>query len=433
MKFFSGIISPQKWSLIFWGLTITILTLYNLTPGINSFDTHYYFLAGENFWNGTIDCLRTPVYPLLLKLFSVCFGEKGFIVGITILQSIVYLLSVKSLRNVIRIVINNRIIRETVAILYVVCIAPGWCNELLTESLSISGCIIITDLVCRYIAKPSWKLAVGIAILTSALVFLRPTFIFLLAILPLVWIVLWIRKKDRIIHVISLSFSLIITVLFLEYCKTYEKEYGVFSSSMSFACNSIYDLKRSNSWDLEKISNPQSKALISQIDKQWGCNYDALYKSVSSNHKNLQVVATGLKEMKQQSKEAMIRHRMILTAESFDKRFCAAVNTHTTLSATLFFSSLFLSLPLSLFYGLVIVSCVALLLYFIKKIRLPLMASVLILFMTAQCVGVVLFTSDSHERVLSPVYPLFLILLGIAAEKTCQVCHLDNTDSQITN
>ena len=52
-------------TVIFWLIAIVVLTLYNLTPALNSFDTEYYILAGQNFLDGKIDCLRTPVYPLL--------------------------------------------------------------------------------------------------------------------------------------------------------------------------------------------------------------------------------------------------------------------------------------------------------------------------------------------------------------------------------
>ena len=145
--------SKKSYSPWFWIITIVILTLYNITPSIGGYDVPYYFLAGEHLWNGELDCLRTPVYPLLLKVFSVCFGDKGGIVGIIILQSVVYLISVASLKSITTQVIKNQKIQYAMMLLYVLCVAPGWCNEMLTESLSISGCVIITDLIVRYIKK----------------------------------------------------------------------------------------------------------------------------------------------------------------------------------------------------------------------------------------------------------------------------------------
>lgn len=401
-----------KQNTVFWGLAIVILLLYDLTPRIDGFDTPYYFMAGEQLWNGQIDCLRTPVYPLLLKLFSICFGEKGCIISITILQSIVYLLSIFSLRNITRQVIDNSVTRYATCLLYIICVAPGWCNELMTESLSISGCVIIADFICRYANKPSLRLSFGIAALTIFLFFLRPSFIFLLAIQPLVWIVLWIRKSHRTIQVVSLSLTILCSTLYIGYCKAYEKEYGVFTSSISFICNDTYNLKRSNSWNLEKVSNPQAKELLSQIDEQWCGNYDPIYQTVSHNHSTLPLIAQGCKEMRQGSEKALLQQQIMITTASFDKRFNASVNTHTTLSAGLFCSSLFLALPLSIFYSVVVISCIALAVYVLRKRHIPLIATVLILFTTAQCVGILLYASEAHERLLLPVYPLFLVLLG---------------------
>lgn len=410
----------KKQAIWLWGVSIAILTLYNLTPRINGFDTQYYLLAGDNFWNGIIDCLRTPIYPLLLKSFNTSFENTGGYIGIVIIQSIVYLASVASIRNVTRIVIQNHIVRNAACFMYIVCVAPGWCNELMTESFSISGCIIITDWLCRYIIKPSWKLSIGIFILTILLIFLRPSFIFLLVILPCVWIVLWIKKSNRCIQVTSLILTIFVSILYLGYCKSYEKEYGVFTSSLSFA-NNIYDLKRSNSWNLEKISNPQAKNILGQIDEQWCGNYAPLYTTVSSDHKSLKYIALGCNEMKQGSKTALLQHRIEVTVASFDKRFNASVNTHTPLSAILFASALFFALPLSLFYSIVVFSCLALIIYVIKKRSIPLIAFILILFTTAQCIGILLYASEAHERLLLPVYPLFLILLFKAFEKGFQL------------
>lgn len=400
----------------FWGLTTAILLLYDITPRIDGFDTPYYFMAGDNLWHGTIDCLRTPVYPLLLKLFCSCFGYNTGIVCIVILQSIIYLISVKSLINITTYTIRNLSVRAITCLMYIVCVAPGWCNELMTESLSISGCVIIADLLCRYITKPSMRLSAGIAGLTAFLIFLRPSFIFLLAIQPFVWIVLWIRKKHRVLQVISLSLTILCSSLFLSYCKSYEKEYGVFTSSISFICNDTYNLKRSDSWDLNKVSNPKAKELLRQIDDQWCGNYSLVYQTVSHDHSSLPLIAQGCKEMRKGSEKALLRQQILITAASFDKRFNASVNTHTPLSASLFFSSLFLALPLSLFFSIVIISCIALAVNVFRNRRIPLIATVLILFTTAQCVGILLYASEAHERLLLPVYPLFLVLLGKAVD-----------------
>ena len=401
---------------MFWLLTVAVLVLYDLTPRINGFDTPYYFLAGEYLWHGQLDCLRTPVYPLLLQSFKVCFGNVG-IVAIVILQSIVYLFSVASLRNIACSVIKSPFVWQLVSVMYVVCVAPGWCNELLTESLSISGFVILTDWVFRYINQPSWRRSVAIAIMTALLVFLRPTFIFLFAVLPLVWIVLWIRNNRRSIQLASFVLTLLCVLSYLGYCKAYEKEFGVFSSTMSFVCNDVYNLKDSSCWDLERVGDPLARQALMEVDEHWEGHYGAVYKLVCANPGILKHMADGCNEMKRCAGQTFALHQLRLTVASFDKRFNASVDTHSPLSAVLFSTSLFLAPPLSLFYGLVVVSCIALVVYCIRKRTVPLYGFVLILSVAAQCLGIILYASGDHQRLLLPVYPAFLLLAGVALEK----------------
>lgn len=412
----------KKYDFFFWFLTVLILTLYNLTPPVGGFDVPYYFLAGEHFWNGQIDCLRTPVYPLLLKLSNVLFGERGGIAGVIILQSIVYLISVASVRNICIIVIKSDVIRELVSLLYIVCVAPGWCNELLTESLSISGCAIIVDMLFRYIQAPTYRLSIVISLMTLVLVFLRPNFIFLFAILPFIWGVLWIRRDKRALQFFSLLLTIICVFSYFGYCKAYEKEYGVFASSLSLVCDT-YSLKRSNVWNEEKVSNQEAKIILNEIGKD--NNYASLYNTINQNHKYLPLIAQGCNEMKKGSEKILLQHKIKVSVSSFDKRFDASINTHTPLSSVLFFISLFLALPLSFFYCVVLISIITLFVYFLFKRTIPLLASVLILFINAQCAGILLFASDAHERLLLPVYPIFLILIGIGIEKCFKILKTD--------
>ena len=98
----------------------------------------------------------------------------------------------------------------------------------------------------------------------------------------------------------------------------------------------------------------------------------------------------------------------------------AAVNTHTPLSSALFFSSLLLSFPLSLFYLIIVLASIALLVYFIINKSIPIGHFLIIAIIFAYTVGIVLNACDSHERLLLPVYPLFIVMLGSAFEKATQ-------------
>ena len=401
-------------NLIFWLFAIIILTLYNLTPALNSFDTEYYIIAGKNILDGKIDCLRTPVYPLLCQAFIKLFGTEGLPMAISIFQSFIYLLSLISLQHIASYTIKNNAIRTITLFFYILCIAPGWCNELLTESLSISGCIFMTDLVLSFVYKPSFVKNIALHFLLLILVFLRPTFIIFYAILPVVWLFHRTQLKYKIF---SLTLTIVCILCFGAYCSAYKNVYGRFGSSSTLVFNKIYDAHRGGYWDTASVTNPESKKWIDYIDVNYYGNYDIFYRTFMDYPESMVPILNGCDEIIQAHKKEWHRYRIQLFASSCDKRMQAAVDTHTPLSSVLFFSSLFLSFPLSLFYLIIILAAFALLISIIIQKSIPIGHFLIIAAIIAYTVGIVLYTSDSHERSLLPVYPLFVILLGSAFEK----------------
>lgn len=401
-------------SILFWSVAIIVLTLYNLTPALNSFDTEYYILAGQNILDGKIDCLRTPVYPLLCQAFIIMFSFKGLPIAMTIFQSLIYLISLVSLQHIAHYTIKNKTIRFITLFFYILCIAPGWCNEILTESLSISGCVIMTDLVLSFVYKPSIAKNIALHLFLILLVFLRPTFIIFFAILPVVWLFHRTLFKYK-----AVSFALTITCILCygAYCSAYKNVYGRFGSSATLVFNKIYDAHRGGYWDTSSVSNPKSKKWIDYIDDNYTGNYGLFYHTFMEHPESMVPISNGCDEIIQVHKNEWQKYRIQLFASSCDKRFQAAVNTHTPLSSALFFTSLFLSFPLSLFYLISIFAIIALLVYFFIHKSIPLGHFLILSAIIAYTVGIVLYTSDSHERSLLPVYPLFVLMIGAAFEK----------------
>lgn len=408
------IIKTHLQSIFFWSIAIIILTLYNLTPALNSFDTEYYILAGQNILEGKIDCLRTPVYPLLCQAFIKLFGIEGLPTAMTIFQSLVYLISLISLQHIAHYTIKNRTIRFITLFFYILCIAPGWCNEILTESLSISGCVIMTDLVLSFVYKPSIAKNIALHLFLILLVFLRPTFMIFFAILPVVWLFHRTLFKYK-----AVSFALTITCILCygAYCSAYKNVYGRFGSSATLVFNKIYDAHRGGYWDTSSVSNPKSKKWIDYIDDYYTGNYGLIYHTIMEHPESMVPISDGCDDIIKDHKSEWQKYRIQLFASSCDKRFQAAVNTHTPLSSVLFFTSLFLSFPLSLFYLISIFAIIALLVYFFIHKSIPLGHFLILSAIIAYTVGIVLYTSDSHERLLLPVYPLFVLMIGASFEK----------------
>lgn len=408
------IIKTHSQSILFWSVAIIILTLYNLTPALNSFDTEYYILAGQNILDGKIDCLRTPVYPLLCQAFIIMFSFKGLPIAMTIFQSLIYLISLVSLQHIANYTIKNKTIRFITLTFYILCIAPGWCNEILTESLCISGCVIMTDLVLSYVYKPSITKNISLHLFLILLVFLRPTFIIFFAILPVLWLLHRTLFKYKIT---SFLLTIICIACFGAYCSAYKNVYGKFGTSSAIVINKIYDAQRGGYWDTAVVKSPESKKWIDYIDEHYTGNYGFLYQIFSEHPESIVTISDGCDEIIHNHKSEWHKYRIQLFASSCDKRMQAAVNTRSSLSSALFFSSLFLSFPLSLFYLIQILSVIALFVYFLINKTIPIGYYVIIATIFAYTAGIVLNACDSHERLLLPVYPLFIVMLGAAFEK----------------
>lgn len=412
----------KKDKIVVWIVAVVMLLLYNLTPVVPCFDSQFYLWAGKHIAAGRIDCLRTPVYPIILHFLSSVFGKQGLGIAITLFQSVFYLFSVGSFLHLVQKVITNRIINLLTMLLFVVVISPAWCNEIATESLSLSGCIILVDLVVRFYDSKKWNILVVLHFLLLFLVFLRPTFVLFFAVLPCLWI--WKMAETRQFcasMMVALVSTMICMGCFLLYNKSYEKQYGKQTSTISFECNTVYNLKRSGCWDVNVVSDPQAVKICKKLDEEYTCNYEPLYWIVDSIPGSLPLISEACDDMIQAHEQQYCRYRIQTFVESFNTRFPGAINTKSALSTLLFFWSLFWAMPLSLFYLVVPISVVALLYFIVKRKRVPVVESFIIVTTFAQYVGIVLSASEAHARLMIPVYGLFLLILAIGLDRFVRI------------
>lgn len=403
-------------------ISVLVLIFFDLTPSVPGFDIPFYLLAGQHLFEGRLDCLRTPTYPIIIQSFKLLFGDEGLSIAMTVLQSLVYLLSVQSLVRLVGQVIRSRYIQLGTVFFYVLVIAPAWCNEIATESLSLSGCIILVGLVVRFYDSKKWNIGVILHILLLFLVFLRPTFVLFFAVLPCLWI--WKMAETRQFcasMMVALVSTMICMGCFLLYNKSYEKQYGKQTSTISFECNTVYNLKRSGCWDVNVVSDPQAVKICKKLDEEYTCNYEPLYWIVDSIPGSLPLISEACDDMIQAHKQQYYRYRIQTFVESFNTRFPGAINTKSALSTLLFFWSLFWAMPLSLFYLVVPISVVALLYFIVKRKRVPVVESFIIVTTFAQYVGIVLSASEAHARLMIPVYGLFLLILAIGLDRSVRI------------
>ena len=125
-------------------------------------DSLHYMRAGELFLNGHIHDFRTPLYPIIFHLAQVITGRFAG-EAVVILQIVLYLLSILAFYNIGRSLIKSPAILFTISLLYAT--HPGlilWNYFILTESLAISGAVILFYFILEFYKKPTLLLAIAI-------------------------------------------------------------------------------------------------------------------------------------------------------------------------------------------------------------------------------------------------------------------------------
>lgn len=396
-------------------IAIPILTYNNFIPGNADFDTQFYLSAIENISKEKIDCLRTPVYPLFLKLCSVKGGDN-LVFFVTIVQSFVFLISIFFFFSTAKKIFNSTNIAKLITLLYILSPVPNWCSMILTESLSISGMVIIMYYIVLFIEKTSWKLGLLISIILLLLIFLRPTFIIFLVITPVIFLLNCLFLKNYKFK--KLYFSLLVVVIplccYLLYCKEYEKEYGIFTSSFKAP---VYQLKRGEMWNEQFLTNKDDLETFHAIDTLFDGSYNFIYPMVDKNSKNISKVYHLCKSLKTEQQHKYIMYQLLLFSQSCDSSFPIwEYNRRTTLGRPLFFIYKLFSIHLSIVYLLTIIWTIILCYNFIRK-KYYWTYSLIVSVCLCYSIGIGVFASEAFGRLMLPIYPVFLFLLGLTFDQ----------------
>lgn len=198
---------------------------------ITSSDTSTYFAAGELFANGGIDYLRTPIYPLICHIMQHYFGEY-VLESLTALHLIVFYISIIFLYRTISLFTDKWACKFIPTALYAWSIPIyEMCLYIMTESLSISGMVILIYCISRIIVGKAGRGTIwSAALILLFLVFLRPFNVCFIPILAL--IMYFSHRKGSLKHLKSAIISLSATsVVFFSYCLWFFNTYGIFGFS----------------------------------------------------------------------------------------------------------------------------------------------------------------------------------------------------------
>jgi len=207
-----------------------------------NYDTESYITAWSSFSSLNIDKWRTPIYPLFLGLTKSIFGSEYYLFIGTILQHILFIISIRYFYLLSRMIVNNISICLWTTAFYAIypCVAT-WNCFLITEPFAIYGVIFMMySFITSYI-KNSTKHIVIFSFWLLFLVFLRPAQIYILPVFLLGWFLLIIKDKgiNKITGYGILSVCISIGAI-LVYSYYYKTQYGLFSPSGIGIINKYY-------------------------------------------------------------------------------------------------------------------------------------------------------------------------------------------------
>lgn len=204
-------------------------------------DSPSYIQASHIFLSGKIDSLRTPTYPLIIGICNVIFGENIYKDVVIILQYISYLISIAFFYKLVLEFIKKPNLCFWLTLFYAIFSAiSGWNNCILTESFAITGSVFLLYSSTGLYKRFSIEYVFSFLFWFLFLLFLRPSFLYLLPVFFVFWISCLFARQHRRNAFAGLLVTL--TVLFSQLCyiSQFKNTYGVFSPSAVSTINNYY-------------------------------------------------------------------------------------------------------------------------------------------------------------------------------------------------
>ena len=247
----------------FFSVLVAIYSISNYSP-ILSGDSPSYLDAWYNFKDGYIDKLRTPLYPIYLGVIKMIVGNKYFVITSIVGQTILFLFSIYVFYKLAIRITGCQNIAFWITLFYGTSLHINqWNSMIMTESLSISGSIFMLYSILRLYDCYSLKWGMISAAIIMLLLLQRPSFIYIIPVLILGWLICYRGKKKQaiagIIGVVISSF-----VLFLYMC-SFKQSYGIWTSSSVSTVNNYHIARQYNLLNPNVIKDVNLQADIDSI------------------------------------------------------------------------------------------------------------------------------------------------------------------------
>ena len=372
-------------------------------------DTLSYLAAWDILTDGHIDEWRTPVYPILLGLFKLIFGNNNYLQYVVLFQHFIYLISINYFHRLTLATTQNCTISFFFTCFYALfpCI-PTWNCYILTESIAISCTIFYLysllllyqkECITQWIITFFWILF---------LVFLRPAFIYLLPILFVGGFLLFIKSEKKSSKYITsrlIGYAIVCT-LFIAYVISFKNNYGIYSLSGIGTINKYWIARMAGTvnpmidYDINTQEPTCKRIVYGEIRKPVDVFYEAeVAISVYGLKHFSDYVNSSIKKNKSQYFKRIIRN------------FIDAAN-YSLFEPSYSSSSILRALRVKIFivYIVLVIYFIVLIKHMIKKKTIAIFSCLLYMIGFSHLFVIIVGSPGDYSRLILPAIPVFLIM-----------------------
>ena len=359
---------------------------------------------------GLVDFTRTPSYPLILGFLKAIAGQHLFMLCVVV-QHLVFLLSVWYFRKIAAQILPSATIGRWLTLIYgLFPFITFWANKILTESFAISGSVFLFYHLIRFFYSPAWKHVLGSTIWLTFLIFLRPAFLYLLAVGLLAWLMFWNRMPRMV--VCGILGVLMILGLEYGYCKKYEERFGIFAPTNVSTVNFTYLAFKDGLMKPEYSDDPAFRSFIENYDGSEPISY-CPFPTIEQY--GLATVHHAIRASQHDQTVRWIRNALYRFIEAAEIHFSDARSPIGMASNCI--KLLFNFGTLYLFLILYIVFLVQKTIQFRKFLPI---ATLLLLTSLGNLFTAIIGAQGEWLRLIAPSLPLLLLMVGLLIEETRQ-------------
>lgn len=225
-----------------------------------------YFEAGYNIFNGKLDAFRTPVFPILCYICDNLSHRFAYEI-LCVINILAFLCSIKYFYRLNTILFNHGTTTFIVTTLYAT--LPYFNTYVtlpITETISLSLLVLFVYTNINAMEGHGAKYICGDFIIFFLLLFIRPSFVFLIPIVLLLN-AYEVLKHRNIFSLINIVCSFIVVLLFCGYCAMMKQQYNVFGPSTVSYENNWAILRHNNLVDSKLIDDRFMKTDVDSMLK----------------------------------------------------------------------------------------------------------------------------------------------------------------------